>query len=265
MLRLRGIAVVVLLCVSTAACDQRAAFDAMVPQAEVAFGKQVFELLRTRRYATLEPMLDPEIAQGQPLRAQLEGVAGLFPPGRPEDVRVIGVAVRTFNDLRTVELTYEYEFERQWLISSLVLRQVSGRQLVSGLRVTPTPASQEQLNRFTFAGKSTGHYAMFVATAVVPLFILASFVLALRSPIPRVKWMWALLTLIGIGQVSFNWTTGAVAFNPVSFQLLGSGYFQPLYGPVTLAFSFPAGAIAFLLARPTLVSQNAAGESAPIS
>ena len=237
----------------------------MVPQAEVAFGKQVFDLLRTRQYAPLEAMLDPEITQGQPVRAQIEGAAALFPSERPKDVRAIGFAVRTFNEIRTVELTYEYEFERQWLVTSLVLRQVSGRQLVSGFRVTPAPASQEQLNRFTFAGKSAGHYAMFAATAAVPLFILASFVLALRSPISRGKWMWVLLTLIGIGQVSFNWTTGAVAYNPIFFQLFGSGYFQPFYGPVTLAVSFPAGAVAFLLARPRLVTRNAAREVTAVS
>ena len=60
----------------------------------------------------------------------------------------------------------------------------------------------------------------FLAVRVVPLaaFItgitgraVVLFVVLYRTPMGRWKWAWALAVAFGVGQVSMNWTTGAVA------------------------------------------------------
>ena len=68
------------------------------------------------------------------------------------------------------------------------------------------------------------------------------------------KWLWAIFTLLGIGTVSLNWTTGQMTIEPVAVRLLGmrAGWVDQ-YSPFVITLSVPLGAIVFLAKRKTLV------------
>jgi hypothetical protein len=56
-----------------------------------------------------------------------------------------------------------------------------------------------------------------------------------------------LASLVGVGMVSVNWATGAVASRLFSVQLLGASAVRPSeFAPWILSFSFPIGAIVAL-------------------
>ena len=257
---LRRFALVLLSAVClTAACRQPASFEQMIPQEDVAFAKQLVATLREREYETIEAVLDPEVTAAQAQRPMLESMASLFPPGEAIDVRVIGAQVTQFNQQRTVVLVLEYRFPgKKWVVANVMLQQAGGRQLVRGFQATPASDSQAVLNRFTLAGKGPAHYLMLVVTAVVPLVTVGTFLLVLYSPIQQRKWLWAVMVLFGVGQISFNWTTGEFAFQALAVQVLGGAYMQAgPFAPVVLITSIPAAAMVFLLGRRSLIARQA--------
>ena len=229
-----------------AGCNQQAAFERSIPAAEAAFGRQVFEQLQRRQFGAVEAVLSPAASGGEPVRPRLERVAAMFPSDAPTSVRVIGAATNMVNGNRLVQLTYEYQYPRRWVVANIALRQAAGHQVVERLNAQPTLTPQATVNAFTLGGKRLRHYVMLTATVAVPLFVLGTFVAVLRTHVPRRRWLWAVGVLLAIGEVSMNWTTGAVAFQPRRIGLLGAGFFKAgPYGPLTLMWLFPLGAIAF--------------------
>jgi len=236
----------------TAACDQKATFDRFVPKDDAAYGQRVLDQLRRRDFAAVENALNPAVKAAGAVRTQLEQAAAAFPAGAPKNIRVIGAFTNTdvINGTRLVSLTYEYEFPKQWLLANIVLRQEAGRRLIEGLHVQQTVASQEELNSFAAPGKRWGHYVVLLWTVLVPLFILGAFGVLLRTKVPRRRWLWGLFVLVGLGHLSFNWTSGEVRLQMVYVTILGSGFFKAApVGPLTLMTSLPVGAFVFLWKR----------------
>jgi hypothetical protein len=90
---------------------------------------------------------------------------------------------------------------------------------------------------------------MLAWTVSMPIVAIVMLVLVLRTTVPRRKWLWILAVLVGVGRVSFNWTTGEIGLQPFQALLLGAAWFQPFYGPLILSASPPLGALAFLWRR----------------
>jgi hypothetical protein len=105
------------------ACDQRAAFERLVPKDDAAYGQRVVDQLRRHDYPAIENALNPDLKSRDAVRPQLEQAAALFPAGAPRSVQVIGASINTVNDTRFVSLFYEYEFPDRWLVADIMFRQ----------------------------------------------------------------------------------------------------------------------------------------------
>ena len=69
----------------------------------------------------------------------------------------------------------------------------------------------------------------------------------------RLKFLWFLFIIVGVGKLTMNWTTGQLTTHPLAFQLLGASYFRPgLYGPWLFSASWPLGAVIFYFRRKRL-------------
>jgi len=75
-----------------------------------------------------------------------------------------------------------------------------------------------------------------VALAIFSIVVL---VVCLRAPLRRKAW-WAEGILVGIGQLRFDWTSGAFDLVPVAVQLLSASFehADPV-APFVLSVSFP--------------------------
>jgi hypothetical protein len=83
----------------------------------------------------------------------------------------------------------------------------------------------------------------------VPVFIVVSTIVCIRTPIPRRKWLWIIFILVGFGQFELNWTTGDARLK-LGIQLLGAAatWLGP-YAPMILSVSLPVGAAVFWMRR----------------
>jgi hypothetical protein len=247
-MRLR-VLLVLLVAALVAACDQQAALEGLLPKEEDAYARTVFTRLCQRDLAAIEAAVNPGVGEPDAIRAALQQAANLLPPEAPSSLRPMGVQVNVANGRRSVALTYELTFAKRWAVGLIVLRPDGARYVIDTLRVMPTADSQERLNAFDAPGKGLLHYAMLALVVVTPLFMLATFVMVLRTPGLPARWVWAVAALIGTGRITFDWTTGQWAIQALHFGLLGGGYMKPPMGPLTLIWSAPLPALAFCWQR----------------
>jgi hypothetical protein len=231
------------------ACDQKAWFDKFIPKEEAAFAERYIALFQSRDFDAIEAGIDPKLKDPQ-LRPKLEQLAALFPGEQVSAIAVVGANTLTSGDTTRFNLTFQYQFPTKWLLANVVLDRRAGALTVMGVSVNPIPDSLENLNSFTFDNKPASDYVVLALAILVPLFIIVSLVTCFLTPIPKRKWLWLIFILFGLGQVTVNWTTGGLNYAPVSFQLLGAGYYRSgPYAAWLVTFSIPLAAIVFWFKR----------------
>jgi hypothetical protein len=242
-LRLFFISVLVL-----AGCNQADMIQKFASPDDQALAKSYIDLLRQHRFEDIEKAADPSIA-GPALHDALVQMATLFPIGEPSVITLVGAHRMNADDSSTVNLTFEYGFSGKWILTNVAVKNLGRKTTIVGFSVFPQPASLEEQNRFTLAGKTATQYLVFALAIAFPLLTLWALVVCVRSKLKGRKWPWVLFVIFGFGKLAVNWTTGDWGFAPLSFQLFSASAFAPLFGQWTFAISLPIGAITFLVLR----------------
>jgi hypothetical protein len=259
--------VIGLACLGIAACSQQEMLDKLTPHQESEYAQQVLSDLHDHRLDQVKASLDGNLQQLPDIDAKLEQTASYFPSGEPKSVKVVGslVQVRAGSNnpdgRRTVDLTYEYEFADGWALANVHMYKIGDALHVDGIHVQRMSQSLEQQNRFTFTGKGATHWIVVLLASAIALFCLYAFVLCLRTPIARRKWLWAIFTLLGVGTLRFQWNTGAFDFQLLSVQLFSASASSQNYSPWIVGLSLPLGAIWFLACRKGLMANAAAAKA----
>jgi hypothetical protein len=91
------------------------------------------------------------------------------------------------------------------------------------------------------------HYMMLALAIIFPLFSLCALYLCVQKEKHLARWMWAVFILVGIGNVSINWTSGKVAYNIISItSVWAPGLRDGASGAYYISYAIPVGAIVFL-------------------
>jgi len=237
-------------------CSPQDLIDKMSSPEHVAAARAYVDQLRSRDFGAISRDLDPSI-RGAGAAATLQRMAGLFPPGEPRSVKLVGVQSHLNSDNAVRNMTFEYEIGDRWLLANVALKDEGATRTIVGFNVYPRAQSLEVEHRFTLAGKGPMHYAVLAAAIAVVLLTIYALVLCLRTAMARRKWLWLLFIAIGIGQVNLDWTTGEWTVQPAAILLLGAGAFAAPYGPWTISVALPLGALVFLLWRRRAPAQSA--------
>jgi hypothetical protein len=253
-MRIAALVLLMIMCVGATSCSQQSTIDRWSPAKETRLAKSSLSDLRQGNLDALKAQLDPKLLTPD-IDEKLDELRGLFPPGKPRSIKTVGANTQYLNGIKRVSLTFEYQFDSAWALGNVLFLQQGDHEVIEGIHVQRRTQSLEQANAFSLSDKGPGHWLLATAACVIPLFCLFTFVLCLRTPIRRRKWLWAIFTLLGLTTFSMNWTTGQYAFQLLSFQLFGASMMSPLYGPWTIGISFPLGAVIFLLRRRSMIRQ----------
>lgn len=247
-------------------CSQEAMIEKLIPKEEVEFSKKYLSLFQSRDFEEISKRLNPKL-KTENLSLQLEKVAKLFPPDLPKNVELVGCHTLKSGGKWQANITFQYEFSSSWLIANIGLEQIGGGELiVNSVNVNPIQDSLENINKFKLKGKGPIHFVFLTLIFFLPAFIIFTFIVCLRTPIKKRKWLWAIFILLGYGQFSLNWTTGAGNINPIYFQILGAGFMSAgKYAPWILSISFPLGAILFWVRKGKMPKKQEAIEGPPVS
>jgi hypothetical protein len=247
--RVCALASLVLVLSLTTGCTGRSLFGSAPPAEDIEFAKSYLALFSSRSFPAMEMGMDPSLKDPQ-IRAKLLQMASLFPPGEPSSVRLIGSNFSRSGNTTTSSLSLQYEYPGRWILADVVVERQGQAPVVKGVHVQPLRDALDRINRFTFAGKGPMHYAALSVAGLILLFVLYTFLLAIRTPAPSMKWAWALFVLVGIVRFAFNWTTGALSIVPMSVLLFGSGFTKSSpFDALIITTSIPVGAIVYLIQR----------------
>ena len=242
-------------------CDYSNSRGSLVPSAEAEVAKEILVRLRAGDFEYIQERLHAGV-RNDVSDDKLRELAGYFPSGEPMSTTLIGSQVHLMNSVWHGNFTFEYEFQDGWALANAILQRSDNELRVLGVGVYQTEASQKEINRFTLAQKSLIHYVVFTLAVVVPLFILVTLVVCIRTPIQRKKWLWAVFVLLGVGSLNLNWTTGEYAVQLMSFNLFGAtAMASGPYGPWVLSIGIPLGAIVFWVRREALTAKREANNT----
>ena len=242
----------------TAACSYQDMSDKLIPKAESQFAEEYLHRLQLRDYEYVKKFIDPSI-EARVTDEKLVEIAGYFPDGELLGTELIGLQVNVFDSRWQGNFTFEYQFSSGWALANVVLRKSGNELSVVGFSVYRTEASQKEINKFTFAGKSVLQYLILAAAILVPIFVLVTAYFCIRTPIPKRKWLWVIFVLVGMGAVSVNWTTSQYAIQPLTIKLFSaSAMAAGPYAPWIISVSVPLGAIMFWFKRKGFIEASRA-------
>lgn len=228
-------------------CSNREMLEKFSTPEDQALTKGYIERLRAGEFASITQDIDPSLRSAN-LQGQLEKMAALIPGGQIESIKLVGAQrnVNVSSNATTVNTTLEYSFGSRWIVANVATKTVGDKRTIVGFNIYPESQPLEETNRFTLHGRGVTQYAILTAAVAAILVTIVSLVICLRTKSSKRKWPWIICIMIGVGQISVNWTTGKLAFAPIYFMLFSAGAFAPLYGPWTVSVAVPVGAIVFL-------------------
>jgi hypothetical protein len=243
---MRWLAIVMLVLLS--ACSTQGWNERLSTPGEREMALQALEAVRSGNIASLRGVSETQLMDG--LTPEIAAkIRSLLPPGEPRLLTVAQNSTTAFGGETKAykSLFYELGSGNRWALAEVTLQQVANKTWLAGMHVVPFDHSPVAENAFTLEGKGTIHYVWIAAMAAAVLISLFAFVQILRTRGLKLKWLWAIGSLLSFVTFQLNWTTGETGFMPISFLVLGAGGFQvsPLM-PWVLSFAIPAVALLFL-------------------
>lgn len=230
-------------------CTYEQMTEKLIPKEESAFAKEYLLRLKNRDFDYIKSLLSPEIA-AQVNDQLLEEMAGHFRNGDQISVKIIGSQVNVLNGNWQGNFTFEYEFESGWNLANAALRKTDIGYEVIGLNVYQTEKSQSDIHAFKLSSKSWLQYLILILAVIVPLFILFTLVVCIRTPIPSRKWLWIIFVLLGFGAIKVNWTNSVYVIQLASVHLFGASVSAASpAAALIISASIPLGAIMFWFKR----------------
>lgn len=246
-MRRLGKAAVVVLLVGLSGCRMGRVLDRIAPDT-VRDSKGYYEALRQRQADLIVQSFDPSMDKDR-LRSQLPAVVALVPQQEPIGVETIGASV----DCRASgycikEVILEYKYPERWIEFQVKVSNKSGRYLITDLYVEPESEPALSRSGFTLRGKGLVHYLMLLAALVCGGVAVSALVVCIRTPMKRRKWLWIIVTILGVGKLRIEWATGEIWHKTFFLAIFPVG-FGINVGSAFLYVSVPFGAIVFLAMR----------------
>lgn len=175
-------------------------------------------------------------------------MAATIPDGNPISIKTVGASgTCTTGKGCTTIVDLEYQFPSNWLFVELTVNRKDSATTITSFRVRRLEQSIEEQNRLTLAQKEPLQYVLLAAALGSALLVLYAMVVCIRTPIMRRKWLWFLLTVVGLSRVWVNWTTGDVDYHIVWIHIPPASIWQDTYGPWSVSVSIPLGALIVLI------------------
>ncbi len=237
-----------------AGCSTKELIEKIADKEKVKTARSFVDRLLAEDFSGLARDLDPEFKNGKELE-QIKAMHALIPRGRPKSEELVGYWVQSTNGVTRYSVTFQFAFEDKWLVARTIWTEPTpGAPVLYGMTVNPLDRPLQEIYAFTFERAGALHFFFLLGAIGIPVFILVTLVVCIRTKFPRRKWLWIIFILIGVVQASFDWTTGAADYRLFHFQLFGAGAISGgEYSPLILYISIPVGAIAFWFKRRELL------------
>lgn len=237
----------------TAGCSPRGVLRKATPPAADSVGRAAIGHAADGTLASLDAMLDPAMQTPRIRKTvtQVQTILRSYSVDPPELIgyswsRKLGEELRTLTYQAHLRPTVNKLLQDQgrsfhWIVARVVLRGGDDAYRVYGFHVNFNELSLAETNGF---GRNLGLPQLLWLLLTVFAFgtVVYAIIQVMRAPLPR-RWPWVLVSLLGAGAATMNWTTGAFSIQPLFVEIFAAGFGRlGLYGPIMLTWGFPAGA-----------------------
>lgn len=209
-----------------------------------------YDDIRMGRDGAVIARLGGESASAQ---AEIDRIQNLLPPGEPSSSRLTSMRAQIGTNGNRLLGVREYEYPRHVVRAETALYRDTAEQpwSIEGFHVNVSTRQELLARALNFATEPPAVRSVIVASVVLPLFMLATFLAALFQPGLKPRWVWLLLIALGLGTISANTATDALTFVPVSLQLFGAGatWSGSVFDGWVFSAATPIGAVAYWLTR----------------
>lgn len=226
--------------------------------ADESAARAVFDDIRAGNIDALMARMAPDQSNDETRAAFEQLRRDYLPSAAPEKVERVSFNVHTFAGTsgasRRVATVHHYTYPDRLLVAQTRLVSFDGGPLlIEGFHVnvasTEQVAAAAAANAFTLEGKSVHQYAFLALVIASPLLMIWSCIAVIRTRGFRRKWLFAILSFVGLFQFTMNWTTGILTANLLQIVLIG---FTIARGtspadPWLLTVTMPLGALLGLL------------------
>ncbi|MGD9108071.1 MAG: hypothetical protein PVI75_02750 [Gammaproteobacteria bacterium] len=208
--------------------------------------------MRKKQYKKLEGLVDPEKIK----RGVLVKFANYFnsnvPRIEPKKVTLVGYhyTKRIGKPIVNINVSFMYEYTKNVFLLNLYYIKHMESSKIAGFHFYGLTQPLDKLCKVSFKHLSKKRVFMLAMCTIMPLIVLFALLVCINTNISKRKWLWILFILFGFVVVRFNWTTQEFLVTPIGFQLFAFEWSRAsCYAPLILGFSFPVGAVIFLLKR----------------
>ena len=227
----------------------------IAPKDEVARAEAYNKLIREQDINGLRQATRPDVLNGA-FWGAVAKISTLYPRTQPVSVAP-ALYSRTVAsggvDVSTIVLTSDYA-GGEVALSTIYIDNLSGK--VQGFNVTVYSASDRRALGFDPLHASMTQAAFLIMAVLVFLFTLATAYKCLATPKVKWKWLWFIFIMAGVVSIRLNWLTQAVSVAPIDIRWGAAGYWQALFGTVTIYVNFPLGAVMYWMMRRRLASKT---------
>lgn len=250
------------------ACSQGAMLDKLSSPEDRAVGQKFIFDLEAANYQGIISVLTPEVRNEA--EKVLPKMRSILPPVASKNFKLVDAGFNTMigtgnaGTIRRSYLMYGIDNgDRHAVVRIGILRNGTSAE-VTDFNVNSVPQPVNELNQFTFSGKSLLHYVVLSFSVLSILTITVALILIARTKGLKWKWLWIVGALFGVGKVAIDWTSGGLSFSPINIQLFGAFALKSgILAPWQVGFGIPVIAILFLFRRKAITTPPAADQEYP--
>jgi hypothetical protein len=230
-------------------CSTKDLLEKIAPKDDEALARTTISELANENYHAVLKKLQPNLIDENTIKL-LTQMRLQLPQGKATEIKLVNAFVRFQNAQKTSELVYQYNVSNSYALISISILTDKNIKKIYNFTTNKTPMSLEKQNAFSMQGKSLLAYVILVFSVIIPIFMVFTLVMLIRTPNITKKWLWGLFIIIGFSKLTIVWPTEAIGFQLLHFSLFGAGFFrQGFYGPWSIYIALPIGAIMFLVKR----------------
>ena len=235
----------ILLLLGLTGCSVGPMIDRIAPDA-IRDGKRYYDELRLRKVDQILNSFDPG-AEKDRVSNDLGSVVALVPEQEPLSVETLGASVDCKGSgICTKLVTLEYKYPDRWILFQVTVSNRTGKYAITNLWVNQESTPFESRNKFALRGKGWLHYTFLLMALLASGLALYALVQCIRTPIQKRKWLWIITTILGIGKLGIEWSSGDLWHKVLYLSILPIGWGYDRNSPF-MYVSVPVGAFLFLL------------------
>jgi hypothetical protein len=233
--------------------------EKMIPTEELDFATSFIGLMRQGKFDEVSPHLSGNVKKT--IFDNSAKTLSLFrrTEGLPQQFIACHVSSSTQNrdSQNNVDVTIQWALGPKTVLANLAWSSLGEDRIIQKFSIQALPEGLQGLNAWNLQEKGLTHWIFLALALTIPMFIIFTLAVLLKTKVQSKRWLWAIFILVGFWQHTLNWTTGEItglfmgtSNQILSIQLLGAGFGRDNdFSPLLLTVCVPLGALLFWFQR----------------